>query len=168
MRILVFELPQAEGAARCDDNRFGQQGLRMDRRQRLARAQVALAIREQGMAGLCQRGAEADGRHRVLQGPAAADVHVDVTAGDGGNVQLPRQLLQRMQASGVVGAAVQFDGQPGAMREFRLHPMGFIRPWLIARNPQCQQAVVGAFEILAQGTVRSLPGAASRDGDQLA
>src|SRR5687768_15648831 len=99
---------------------------------------MALAVGEQRMSRFRQRGVEADCGHGVLHCPPAADVHVDVAAGDCGNLQLSREFLQRLKATGVIRAAVQFDGQPGSLWKPRLEPFRLAWIRIVAWNPECE------------------------------
>ena len=123
LRIAVLQAVQPEGAPPRNLQRLGQQRRRIDPGQRLTAAQMALAIAEQPAAGLGQRPPMAQRRQRVLQRPAALQVHVHVAAG---HRRQPRLLCQRQQMpqhGRIIAVTMQFHRQPG-VGEDAPHPGG--------------------------------------------
>ena len=80
--ILIAQLVERELAKSGDTHRLGQKCGRIEPGQRLPATQMALAIREQGGAGLLHRGIQAQRRERILQWPPFAHMHMDIPAGD--------------------------------------------------------------------------------------
>ena len=99
---------------------------------------MPLAVGEQRMAGGIDRGLQAQGRERVLQGPAAAPVHMHVAAGHTGQPAGGGERRQIGQARGIVGTAVQFDGEPGAAGKARREPAPVVDAGRRAGDPQRQ------------------------------
>ncbi|MNP09372.1 hypothetical protein D3C76_1014770 [compost metagenome] len=162
-RVLVAQLLEIEGAALGDAQGFRQQLGRVDLGQCLARAQVAFAVGEQVCAGLGYRAVLADGGHAVLQGAAAAGVHVHVAAGHRRDALAFGEGEQLCETAGVVRAAMQFHAQPQAVREAFAQPGGVAIP---LRQPEGEQAVQRLGEIGAQQAIAALVGAAAGVGDQ--
>src|SRR5690606_30778544 len=168
VRVLVAEvLAQVEAAAPGDADGLGQQVFGVDGGQCTAAAQVALAIGEQQVPGLGHGHVVADRGHGVLQGAPAAHVHVDVTGGHQRQAEAFAGPAQLPQPGLVVGPAVQFDCQPGAVGEGGPDPGGLPVVDLRAGYPQREQAV-GGLEVLAQQAVFALAGAAAGAGDEAA
>jgi len=140
-RVVVAQLFEGEGAALGDAQGFGQQLGRIGLGEQLALAQVALAVGEQACAGLTHGAAVADGGDGVLQRAPAAGVHVHVAGGDQRQAERTAELAQLPKARGIIGAAVQFDRQPGAAREVRLDPGAMRGHRRIFRHPKRQHAV---------------------------
>ncbi|MGH8588051.1 MAG: hypothetical protein ACREXX_01560 [Gammaproteobacteria bacterium] len=76
LRILVAELIEREPAAPRDLDGLAQEPLGIKTGQRLPIAEMALAVRVEGVTRGLERGPEPDGRERVLQRPPLAAVHV--------------------------------------------------------------------------------------------
>ena len=123
LRIAVLQAVQPEGAPPRNLQRLGQQRRRIDPGQRLAAAQMALAIAEQPAAGLGQRQPMAQRRQRVLQCPASLQVHVHVAAGHRHQPRLLRQRQQVPQHGRIIAVTMQFHRQPG-VGEDAPHPGG--------------------------------------------
>ena len=139
VRIDVVDPAQVETATCGDARGFREQRGRIDRGEILDPAQMALAVREQGVAGLGDRAAEADRGQRILQGAPAAHMHVHIAAGDQGQSVALAERLQAGEGAGIVGSAMQFDRDPGAAAEARGDPCGGrvfgIVPFSRARQP---------------------------------
>jgi hypothetical protein len=126
--VLVAQLGQREFAARGRRQGLGQQLGRVEARERQARAQVALAVGKQRMAGIHHRGLQAQRGQRILQGPARTHMHVHVAGGEQRQAQRRRQFAQRGEARAVVGPQVALPGDPGAAGEVLGQPARFIAP----------------------------------------
>ena len=76
LRILVAQLIEREPAAPRDLEGLAQEPLGIKTGQRLPIAEMALAVRVEGVTRGLERGPEPDGRERILQGLPLAAVHV--------------------------------------------------------------------------------------------
>ena len=166
-RVLIIQLTEIEGATLGNLQSLRQQIVRIDRRQRLPRPQMPLAVRIEILAGLVHRQVLADGGHAVLQGAAAADMHVHVAAGHGGDGQARGLFAQAMQLAGVVRALVQLDAQPQALGEAFAQPQAVLI-LVVSRQPDRQQVVEVAVEVRAYQAVAAFLGAAPGVGEQAA
>ena len=127
MRVLVVEaVAHVERAVRGDAQRFGEEIGRIQRFEIVAGAQVPLAVREQRMAGLGDGRAEADRGHDILQRAPFAHVHVHVAGGDQRKIMTFAEFAQHRESRGIVGAAMQLDGEPGAIAEMTHDPVGVL------------------------------------------
>lgn len=90
-RVLVLQLAEVELAALGNGQGFGQQVERVQLGQLRQATQVALAIGKQKAPGFGHLAMLADGSHAVLQGTAAAHVHVHVATGHGADPHIGRQ-----------------------------------------------------------------------------
>ena len=102
VRIGVFQFAQIEFDLCGDADRFFEQVGRINLGEQFLRAQMALAIRKQRVAGFGDRFAEADGGQHILQRAAGADVHVDVARGDEPQAVRLAQIAQALQFGCVV------------------------------------------------------------------
>ena len=121
-RVFVFQIFQPELAVLGNRHAFGQQFRRIDRGQRLARAQMPFAVGKQAVASLCHGGLVTDRSHRVLQRAARAHVHVHIATGHQRQLQTFAERLQPGELGCIVGTAMQFDGEPAAVGEARGEP----------------------------------------------
>lgn len=112
MWIGVAQLIERETAALGDAQRFCEQIVRIDRRKRLAAAQVAFAVGEQSPASFRQRGVVTDRGQRVLQRSTSADMHMDITRGDQRQPMPMAERTQYGQSLCIIFGAVKFDGDP--------------------------------------------------------
>ena len=87
--ILVAQLLEVERAALGDRERLLEERRGIELAQALEGPQAALAVRKQANARLVQRNSQPNGREHILQGAAAAAMHVHVAGSD------PRQLERR-------------------------------------------------------------------------
>jgi len=166
-RVGVLQLLEVEVAAVGDTHGFGQQRGWVQRGQRLAGADMPFAVGKQPPAGIGDGAVVADRGEGVLQGAAAAHVHVHIAAGHQRDGVLATEALQRGQALPVIGVPVQLHRQPQPLCEAGLQPGGVIGVGR-AVQPQAQQAVGQRIQILAQAAVLALGRAPAAGGDQLA
>ncbi|MNM68338.1 hypothetical protein D3C81_798970 [compost metagenome] len=110
--VLIAQLAKVETATRGNAQAFLKQCRRIQLGQLRQRAQVPLAIGEQALPGLGNAAVMADGSHAVLQGAAAAGMHVHIAAGHRGDAEAVGQGQQLLQAPRVIRATVQLDRQP--------------------------------------------------------
>jgi len=136
---------------------------------------MALAVGKECVAGGKQRAVQADRGQRILQGAARAKMHVDVAGGHRRQAARGGQCKQHGESRRVIGARVQFDGQPGTGRKVRCQPAAFVRAGVGARYPQCQAVrdgtaaagdLAGYLQITTEQTVFTLARASACQRDQ--
>ena len=156
VRVAVCQLVQTELTARGDRHALLQQGGRIDRRQRLAPAQVALAVAEDQRAGLGDRQPMANRGQRVLQREPATHMHVHIAGGDQAQIETGRQHLQLAQALRIVGAVVQFHRQPDAIAEGRAQPAPVCRVGMAFGQPQGERSRQAIGQVGGTQPIRAL------------
>ncbi len=109
----------------------------------------------------------ADRGQRVLQGAAASHVHVHIATGDQRQAVAFAEGLQLLQAACVVVLVVQFHRQPQPIIEAGAQQFQ-VGGGRLPVQPQAQQAVGQAKQVLAQATVLALGRAPPAGSDQLA
>ena len=112
LRVFVAQLVERERAQGRDAQRLGQQFGRTQPRQPQARAQVALAVREQRVAGVEHRGLQAQRGQHILHRPPRPHMHVHVARGHQRQAAGGAERLQFRELGRVVRPGVQFDGDP--------------------------------------------------------
>jgi hypothetical protein len=122
LRVLVAQFVEREAAALRDRERLGQQLRRVDALQPIARAQIALGIRQQTPAGLCQRRLVAHRGQHVLQPLACTRMHVHIACRHQRQAGPLRQRGQVRQRLRIVCAAHQLAGDPHPSRHQRRQP----------------------------------------------
>src|SRR3569833_255244 len=120
--VLVAQLIEGKPAILGDAHTLSQQLGRVDPCKMGTRPQMALAVRKELRPGLGDGAAEADRGERVLQGAAAAHVHVHVAAGDQRNTELGGECALRVQTGMIGGAAQQLHGEPAAFGKLLRQP----------------------------------------------
>ncbi len=111
---------------RGDALRLGEEIGRVEFREIVEAAQVALAVREQRVAGLGDGAVEADRGHDVLERATLADVHVDVAGGDERDPVSIGESAKRGEFCAVVRAVVELGGEPEPVVEMLLQPDGVL------------------------------------------
>ncbi|KWV86540.1 hypothetical protein PFLmoz3_03973 [Pseudomonas fluorescens] len=145
--IVITQLAEVEGAAPREGEGFIQQGLGVQRRQRVEAAQVAFAIGVQARASFGHRHVVTDGGHGVLQGTAASRMHMHIAAGHGRDLQAVGQLQALLQMARIVLPTVQVHRQPQALVEGAAQPVEAGLGVAVLRHPQRQQAGQRLLEI---------------------
>ncbi len=166
--IAVTQLVQAELATFSDRHAFAQQRGGIDRRQRLAPAQMVLTVAEDQRAGFGQRHAMADRGQRVLQGEASTHMHVHVAGSNQAQLQLLRQRFEFAQALGIVGTMMQFHRQPRPLAEGGAHPAAVRGIGHPPGQPQRERARHAAGQIGAAQPIGALGRGTAAARDQLA
>ena len=171
--IEVAQLVEAEGAARGDLQRLGEQRRRVGLRQPQPRAQVALGVRVQRQPAGVERAAEADGGEHVVQGLAGPDMHLHVAGGDQRHAGLGAGPAQPVQPHRVVEQAQQRDGEPAAAGVGVAQPARQVAQGGVggaARRRGEQQAVVqlGGAQPAGAQPVAALGRGAPQPGDEAA
>ncbi len=169
VRVLVAQRVEVEATALGDGERLVQQLRRIQARQCRAASQVALGVGVQGVARSLHRGAEPDGRQRVLQGLAFAAVGVDVAGGHQRQADAAAELGETLQPLAVTAAAQQLHGDPRAPGKRLRRPVRLGRQRLVGRLPRDQQhqaAVDRSGEIPAGQSVGALDAAPAAAGDE--
>ncbi len=164
--VAILQLVETETAARGDRHALLQQGGGIDRRQRLAPAQVTLAIAEHQRAGLGDRQPMADRGQGVLQRQPPTHVHVHVAGGDQAQLQAGGQYRQLAQSPRIVGTVVQFHRQPCARAEGGAQPAPVRGVGRAPRQPQGERARQAVGQVGAVQPVRALGRGAPAAGDQ--
>ena len=166
--IGVAQFVETEATALGDAQALGQRFGRIDRRQCLPGSQVVLAIGEQAPAGLGHGAVVADRSQHVLQGAAAAHVHVHIAGGHQPQAVVDGLLLQVGQHLFVVRATVQFQRQPQAVGEHLFQPVdvGLACRTFLAKQAAKSGCIVG--KVLTQASVLSFLRPSPGGGDQLA
>ncbi len=129
---------------------------------------MPLAVREQPPAGLGQREAVANRGQRVLQGAAAADVHVDIAAGHPRQAEALAHHPQAGEFGVVIRSAQQLDRDPQSAGEMLGQPARRVTA-VRRRQPQAEQSGESGgkrVEVCPQRAVAALLGAAAGAGDQ--
>ena len=168
-----MQLAEIETTARGDGEAGGEQLGWIEARERLARAQVALAVGEQPLARRGQRAAMADRGQQILQPPPAAPMHVHVAGRNRRQAALCGQFQAVRQARSVAGAAMQLHGEPRALREVLAQPQsaqprgGRGKRAGGRRQPEREAAIESGFEIRGGERIAAFDGAPSRAGDEL-
>ena len=156
MRVAIAQFGQPELAAFGDAQGFAQQLPWIQPCQRVARTQMAFAIREQAITGLGHGAVQSGGGEHILQRATAAHMHVRVARRDRGQVEFRGGRLAGAQARVVVGSMVQLHRQPGALRETFGNPASVLMVDIGTRQPQREQSVGLAGKILAQQSILAL------------
>ncbi len=154
-RVVVTKFCHVERAAFRDAHAFAHQCRRIDRRQRVAPAQVAFAVAEDQRTRFGDRHAMPDRGERVLQHQPATHVHVHVAAGHQREIERAAQRLQVAQARCIVGPAMQLHRQPSALAEGRAHPAALCDVRLQSGQPQGQRARQAIAHVGAGEPVRA-------------
>ncbi|KAG1452982.1 hypothetical protein G6F57_015828 [Rhizopus arrhizus] len=128
---------------------------------------MALAIGKQAPAGFGYAAAVADRGQRVLQRTPAAHVHVHITTGNQWQAVAFAEGLQLLQAMRVVMLVMQLHRQPQAIIEAGAQQLQ-IGGGRLPVQPQAEQAVGQAEQVVAEATVFALGRASPAGGDQLA
>jgi len=132
---------------------------------------MAFGVGEQPVTGLEHGDPVAQRRERVLQGAAAAPVHVHIARGHQGQAGALSQGLQAGELAGIVGPAVQLDRQPAPAGKALGEPAGVGLGGLGMGNPQGQ--AVGhhggrrqAFQVAPVELISAFRGAPPAQGDE--
>ncbi len=112
VRVLIFQLFEAELAALGDPQCLGKQLGRIQLGQFLAPAQVAFTVGEQVAPGFGYRQVMADRGHAVLQGAPATGMHMHIATGHRGYAHALGQCLQLTPVRFIIRPAMQSDAQP--------------------------------------------------------
>ncbi|RMT87764.1 hypothetical protein ALP39_200243 [Pseudomonas marginalis pv. marginalis] len=167
-RVVITQLAEVEGAAAGNGQGFIKQGLGVQRTQGFKTAQMPLAIGVQARAGFGHRDVMADGGHGVLQGTAAACMHMHIAAGHCRDIQAGGQVQALLQIAPIVLAAMQVHRQPQALGEGATQPLDRGLGVAVVGDPERQQAIERLIEVLVQQAIVAFFGTPSRQGDQAA
>ena len=143
-RVLVAQLVDGKTAAFGDHQGFGQQIGRVEPRQPQPAAQVALAIGKQRVAGVENRGFQAQGGQCVLHWPAGAHVHVHIARGNQRQATGGAEGAQFGQPGGIIRPGMQFNRQPAATGKARRQPLPVLDRRQRARHPEHDAVRYGA------------------------
>jgi hypothetical protein len=164
-RVFVADLVERKPAAARQVERGGQVPRGMQRREPADGAQVSLAVRMELAAHFGERAFHADRRHHVLELFAIPGMHVHVARGEAREAGLGRELFDLVDASCVVGAAMQLDGSPCVSLETRGDPAALLQ---VSRKPDRFQPFGRLRDVFAREAVAAFPGGAAARGDELA
>ncbi len=167
-RILIAQLVKAKIAPFGDRHALRQQRRRIQALKRAQGTQVPFAVGKQPLAGRIERAAVARGGQHILQPAAGAAVHVHITGGHRRQIAVGGQVQQHGRSRGIAGAAVQFNGEPGAIGENFAHPVPLGCGVAARRHPQGQAVLEAGGKIAALDLILTFAGAAARQGDQAA
>jgi hypothetical protein len=110
--IFVAQIIERECAALGDCERLREQRRRIDLPQTRQGPQMPLAIRKQREPRALKRDVQANRPQHVLQGAAAAPVHVHVAGGDPRQFERLTQRFEKRQAARIDAAGQEFDAYP--------------------------------------------------------
>ena len=137
--ILVTQFIEVESAALGYFERLRQQWRGIEFAQALQGPQAALAVRKHGIARGLQRLPQTNRRQHILQGAAAAAMHMHVARGHAGQLQRFAQRFERLQTAHVEAAGQKFHAYPQASLEsFAQPPAILIMP--LRRPAACAAA----------------------------
>ena len=167
--ILIAQLVEVERAALGDRERLLEERRGIELAQALERPQAALAVRKQANARLVQRNSQPNGREHILQGAAAAPMHVHVAGSDPRQLERRAERLQEREALRIGAAGQELDAEPKAAGEALAQPaavLGLARQQRSAglRQPEDQTSLERILEIPALEDVVALGARAPRVG----
>ncbi len=150
--VFVAQFFETESAAFRDLQRLRQQGCGVEFAQALHRAQATLAVRKHGIARGLQRLPQTNRRQHILQGAAAAAMHMHVARGHAGQPQRFAQRFERLQTAHVEAAGQQFHAYPQASLESFAQPPAILimplrRPAACMRQPDDQAPIESVLEV---------------------
>src|SRR5882757_3243318 len=170
LRIFVSQFIERERTAFGDDERLLHQWRRIELPQTRQRPQAPLPVGKQGITHRVQWRFQADRRQHVLQGTAAAPMHVHIACGDARQVERLTQHLERFQATRIAAAGQQFHPDPYAAGEAFAQPPAVLVTLgeRYPREPDDQAAIEGVHQVVALERVAAFDGGATTPAHQSA
>ena len=110
--IFVPQFIELEGTTFGDRQRLREQGSGIQLLEALQRPQTALAVGKQGVSHRMQRCVQTNRRQHILQGAAAAPMHVHIARSDSRKIQCLAQGLEEFQTPRVETTGQQFHADP--------------------------------------------------------
>ena len=171
--IFVAQLVEIEAAALGDGERLREQRRRIQLTQSCQRTQGSLPVRIQGIACLRHRYTQTYCSQHILQGTAAATMHVHIAGRNARQLQCFTQLLEAEQTARIVAAGQQFHTDPEACGEALAQPQSVLVLGVCQRTartwqPDDQAARQGIFEIGARQLIAALGTGTAGLADQTA
>ena len=137
-RIFVAQLIKRKIAQGGNLQGFGQHFRRIKARQAQPAAQMPLAIGKQRIARLKDRGFQTQGSHHILQRAPGAHMHMDIAGSHQRQGAGLTERLQGLQLVSIIGAGMQFNGNPDPTGKTCRQPLPVSNRCTLAGDPEQQ------------------------------